>query len=95
MKRSPSLTMMYQKTKALTENPGNCSKLHLVDCNTVIALAAIGGNKNKKRPVLGLNPSKLLKTHVEKMSTFGLTMMSMKTNEIHDSYHYVADNTGS
>jgi hypothetical protein len=36
----------------------------------------------------------LLKTHVEKMSAFGPTMMLMKTKELQASYHDVDDNKG-
>jgi hypothetical protein len=36
--------------------------------------------------------SKLLKTHVEKMSAFRLSMMLMKTRELNRSLHYVDEN---
>jgi len=37
---------------------------------------------------------KLLKTHVEKMSVFGLSMMLMKTHELHHSSQDVVDKNG-
>ena len=37
---------------------------------------------------------KLLKTNIEKMSTFGLSMMLMKTNELHASIQDVDENKG-
>jgi hypothetical protein len=36
----------------------------------------------------------LLKTHVEKMSTFRLSMIFMKTNELEASFHDVDENKG-
>jgi hypothetical protein len=37
----------------------------------------------------------LLKTHVEKMSVQGLSMMLMKINELYVPFHYVDDNKDS
>ena len=44
---------------------------------------------------MGRNFHKLLKTHVEKMSVFGLSMMLMKTNELYHSFQDVDENKGS
>jgi hypothetical protein len=35
----------------------------------------------------------LLKTHVEKMSDYGLSIMLQKTSKIHASLHYIHENT--
>ena len=37
---------------------------------------------------------KLMKTNVEKMSVFRLSMMLMKTNDLRHSLHYVDENKG-
>jgi hypothetical protein len=37
----------------------------------------------------------LLKTHVEKMSVYGLSMMLMKINELYVPFHDVDENKGS
>ncbi len=37
----------------------------------------------------------LLKTHIEKMSAFSLSMMFMKINELDASLHYVDEKKGS
>ena len=37
----------------------------------------------------------LLKTHIEKMSDFGLAIMFMKTSELNGSSHYVDEKKGS
>ena len=39
------------------------------------------------------NFRKLLKTHVEKMSAFSLSIMLMKTSELNHSLHYVDETT--
>jgi hypothetical protein len=44
---------------------------------------------------MGLISGKLLKKHVEKMSTFRLSTMFMKANEINHSLHDVDENKGS
>jgi hypothetical protein len=44
---------------------------------------------------MGLSFIKLLKTHVEKMSAFRLSMMFMKTKELNHSFHDVDENEGS
>jgi hypothetical protein len=41
---------------------------------------------------LRLKFPKLMKTNVEKMSVFRLSMMLMKTNDLHHSLHYVDEN---
>jgi len=38
---------------------------------------------------------KLLKTHIEKMSVFRLSIMLMKTQELNRSLHYVDEKQGS
>ncbi len=43
---------------------------------------------------MGLIFGKLLKTHVEKMSTFRLSTILMKTNEINHSLHDVDEKKG-
>jgi hypothetical protein len=35
-----------------------------------------------------------MKTHVEKMSFFGLSIMLMKTNDLPHSFHYIDENKG-
>jgi hypothetical protein len=37
----------------------------------------------------------LLKTHIEKMSETGLSIICMKTMNIEDALHYIDENTGS
>jgi hypothetical protein len=37
----------------------------------------------------------LLKTHVEKMSDCGLSMMLMKTRHLHESFHDIYENKGT
>jgi len=39
--------------------------------------------------------TKLLKTHIEKMPDFRLSIMLMKKNELNRSLHYVDENKGS
>ena len=43
---------------------------------------------------MGLNFIKLLKTHVEKMSAFRLSIIFMKTNELEASLQDVDENKG-
>ena len=38
---------------------------------------------------MGMMFSKLLKTHIEKMTVFGLSTMLMKTSKLNDSLHDV------
>jgi hypothetical protein len=42
----------------------------------------------------GIKAGMLLKTHVEKMSPFCLTIIFMKTKDLQDSYHYVIESNG-
>jgi hypothetical protein len=42
-----------------------------------------------------LNCGKLLKTHVEKMSTFGLSKMFIKTNDLYVAFQDVDEKKGS
>jgi len=44
---------------------------------------------------MGLSFIKLLKTHVEKMSAFRLSMIFMKTKELNHSFHDVDEKKGS
>jgi hypothetical protein len=50
-------------------------------------MAADEGKKGELK--MRLKFLNLLKTHVEKMSIFRLSMMLMKTNELNHSLHYV------
>jgi hypothetical protein len=68
--------------------------MHLTENKQVTKIAAILGARKKKRQEIRVYPHKLLKTHVEKMSAFGLTMMLMKTKELQVSYHDVHENKG-
>jgi hypothetical protein len=45
-----------------------------------------GGSKMRDRAIM------LLKTHLEKMSVFGLAIMSMKRNGLFQASHYVYEN---
>jgi hypothetical protein len=49
----------------------------------------------KKGEKLGKNFFKLLKTHIEKMPVFRLSMIFMKTNELNHSFHDITENKGS
>jgi hypothetical protein len=44
---------------------------------------------------MGFSFIKLLKTHIEKMSTFRLSMIFMKTNELEHSFQDVDEKKGS
>jgi len=44
---------------------------------------------------MGLNCPKLLKTNIEKMSAFRLSMMLMKIKKLYGSFHDVYEKKGS
>jgi hypothetical protein len=48
----------------------------------------------KKGEKLGKNFFKLLKTHIEKMPVFGLSMIFMKTNELNHSFQDITEKKG-
>jgi hypothetical protein len=54
-----------------------------------------GALQRNRGGVPGTIPPKSLKTHAAKMSTFYPSMMSMKTNELHYSFHDVDEKKGS
>ena len=56
-------------------------------------MARVAGEK--KRLKMSRNFRKLLKTHIEKMPDFRLSIMLMKKNELNRSLHYVDENKGS
>ena len=55
------------------------------------ARARVAGKKGDQK--MSRNFRKLLKTHVEKMSAFSLSIMLMKTSELNHSLHYVDETT--
>jgi hypothetical protein len=56
-------------------------------------LSAVGRRK-KRGNFLDQNSRKSLKKHAEKMSTFRLSTMLMKTNELQAALHDVVDKKG-
>jgi hypothetical protein len=54
------------------------------------AMARVAGEKKGLK--MSRNFSKLLKTHIEKIPVFRLSMMLMKTNELNHSLYYVDEN---
>jgi len=55
-------------------------------------VARVVGKKGNKK--MGLVSCKSLKTHIEKMPVFRLSIMFMKTNELNRSLHYVDEKKG-
>jgi hypothetical protein len=56
-------------------------------------LAMVGGKKGDLK--MRRKFRKLLKTHIEKMPAFRLSIMLMKTNDLSRSLHYVDERKGS
>jgi hypothetical protein len=55
---------------------------------------AVGGHDPKGKLKMKVSLAMLLKTNVEKMSTFDLATMLMKTNDLNCVYHDVDDKKG-
>ena len=60
-----------------------------------LADSAVARVMKKKGVKIEAKFLKLLKTHIEKMSAFRLSMMFMKTNELNRSLHDVDEKKGS
>jgi hypothetical protein len=86
--------MMSQKIKRLAMNDENPEKFYIIKNKPVSTPAIDQGWRKKKRGKLRPIPANLLKTHVEKMSDFSLSMMLMKTNELRVALHDVYETKG-
>ena len=82
------LSKIYQKQKGLARKHENFLEIYLMESNRVNSAAAISAarKKGKKR---GVNPGNMLKTQLEKMSAFRLSIMLLKTGLLHAAFHYV------
>jgi hypothetical protein len=85
---------MYQKTKELSIYGEALKKLYVTENNHVISFAASGLKKTRGEK-MKVTSIMLLKTHVEKMSETGLSIICMKTRNIETALHYIYENKGS
>jgi len=74
------------------ENP---SEFDVIESKRFIWFCAGQGREKKGELKMRRKFHKLLKTHIEKMSAFRLSIMLMKTRELNRSLHYVDEKTGS
>jgi hypothetical protein len=79
---------MYQKQKGLAVGGENLAKIYAIEIKRVNLFLS---GRGEKRGELKMSPTfcKSLKTNIEKMSVFRLSMMLMKTRELNRSLHYV------
>src|SRR5271157_4665516 len=80
--------------RGLPANSGIFAKTHLIENRSVIDLSTALVREKKRGEKMGMSYGKFLKTNIEKMSTFRLSTMLMKTNELHQSLHDVDENKG-
>ena len=55
----------------------------------------MAGSKKARGENMKVTSIMLLKTHIEKMSETGLSIICMKTMNIEDALHYIDENKGS
>ena len=87
------LSKMLYKTKEVSDDGRKIPKLHVIDNNVFTELIGIGAAE-KKVQKNGADPAISLKTHVEKMSTFLLSKMFMKTQDLHAAFQDVHEKKG-
>ena len=89
------LSIMFRKQKELSTKCKNLAEIDVIEIKTLIGFC--DGQGREKKGELKVTPiiRKSLKAHVEKMSTFRLSMMLMKTSELYRSLHYVDENKRS
>jgi len=75
-------------------NRGNLAKSYLIEKRLLIQSSAARVMEKKGELKLRLKFPKLMKTNIEKMSVFRLSMMLMKTNDLHYFLHDVDENKG-
>ncbi|HMD85077.1 MAG TPA: hypothetical protein VKO18_10295 [Terriglobia bacterium] len=75
-------------------NSGNLEKSYLIEKRSLIQSSAARVMEKKGELKFRLKFPKLMKTNIEKMSVFRLSMMLMKTNDLRHSFHYVDENKG-
>src|SRR5271157_759996 len=75
-------------------NSGNLAKSYLIEKRSLIQSSAARVMEKKGELKFRLKFPKLMKTNIEKMSVFRLSMMLMKTNDLRHSFHYVDENKG-
>ena len=64
-------------------------KNHLIENRSVNDLSTAMAREKKRGEKMGMSYAKFLKTNIEKMSTFRLSIMLMKTRELDHSLHHV------
>ena len=72
----------------------NLTEIYVIENTTVIRFRGGQARWKKRELKMSRNFRKSLKTHVEQMSAFRLSIILMKTNELNSSFHYVDDNKG-
>ncbi len=85
---------MYQKVKELAINSENLAKNYTIENKILILSSAARAVKKKGDKNMRLMYVKLLKTNIEKMSTFRLSIILMKINELENFIHYVYEKKG-
>jgi hypothetical protein len=86
---------MYQKIEGLVINCGNPAKIYTNETKAVNRPVTASSHEKKRGEKMGFGVPNLLKTNIGKMSTFRLSRILMKTNELFHSFHYVDEKLGS
>ena len=86
---------MFRKQKELLTRRKNLVKMDVAEIKRLIGFCDGQGRGKKGDLKMGLMFRKSLKAHIEKMSTFRLSMMLMKTQDLYRSLHYVDEKKGS
>ena len=88
-------TPLYiSKQRELAIFDEDLEKLYVIEITPVIAFPARSRKKTRGEN-MKVSPIMLLKTHVEKMSETGLSIICMKTMHIEATLHYMYEKTGS
>ena len=76
-------------------NCENSARIYIIETKIVSQFITTRAMRKKKGQKMGLNCPKLLKTNIEKMSAFRLSMMLMKIKKLYGSFHDVYEKKGS
>jgi hypothetical protein len=92
--QTPTLSMMSMKQKELSEKRPLLANSHAIENKWVIKSKRVRRKENAGENMKGCF-AMLLKTHVEKMSGFGLSMILLKIKHLNRPFHDIYDNKGS
>jgi len=85
---------MFQKQNGLAMNRENLAEIDVIEIKWFIWFCDGQGREKKGELKMRRTFPKLLRTHIEKMPVFRLSMIFMKTNELEHSLHDIGEKKG-